>query len=237
MIHIKTIASGSSGNCYLLNDGKAYLLLECGIPIKKIMEGVDFKLSDVDACLVTHEHGDHAKSVKDMVERGIRTYGPVSIAEKKDVRYTVNFTSLHSNWTFYLPNWTVRTVEAFHDVPCLAYIISSEHTKEVIFYCTDTCYIHNKIAGVNYLITECNYDPDTLEANLQQGEIHKTLRDRIIKTHLGLENVINMIDRNGWGDSLMEVHLVHLSESNANWEYCRKLVAKVANCKVFLPEI
>jgi phosphoribosyl 1,2-cyclic phosphodiesterase len=53
---IKSIASGSSGNCYKISDGKTSLLLECGIPIKKIKLGCDFDLSDILGCLVTHEH-------------------------------------------------------------------------------------------------------------------------------------------------------------------------------------
>lgn len=53
---IKVIASGSKGNCYLIDDGETKLLIECGIPFKQIQIGCDFKLSSVAACLVSHEH-------------------------------------------------------------------------------------------------------------------------------------------------------------------------------------
>jgi len=56
MIDIKTIGSGSSGNCYLANFNGTQILLECGLPFKVIQKALNFKLSSIEACLVTHEH-------------------------------------------------------------------------------------------------------------------------------------------------------------------------------------
>ena len=56
MIDIKVIGSGSSGNCYLANINGTKLLLECGLAIKVIQKALNFKLSEVYACLLTHEH-------------------------------------------------------------------------------------------------------------------------------------------------------------------------------------
>ncbi len=55
-----TLASSSRGNCYILiaDTGQA-LLLEAGIPIKKIREGLfahGISLSDLAGCLISHEH-------------------------------------------------------------------------------------------------------------------------------------------------------------------------------------
>ena len=36
---IKSIASSSLGNCYTVDDGQTKILIECGIPIKKIKKG------------------------------------------------------------------------------------------------------------------------------------------------------------------------------------------------------
>jgi len=56
MIDIKVIGSGSSGNCYLANFNGTQILLECGLPFKVIQKALNFKLSSIEACLVTHEH-------------------------------------------------------------------------------------------------------------------------------------------------------------------------------------
>ena len=236
-MEITTIASGSKGNCYLINDGEHSLLLECGISMNDILRGVDFKLSSVDACLVTHEHGDHAKSVANLLQSGVKVYGPAEILEYAGIKKnTYNFAAVRPGWKVYLPHWTLRIIEGHHDVPCVEYVIQSELTEEVVFYVTDTCYVMERIANVNYLIAECNYDPDTLQHEMETGILNKELRDRIIKTHLGLENLIFMIERNEWQNSLKEVHLIHLSEHNANWERCRHEIEQVVSCPVFLPK-
>ena len=53
----KCIGTGSSGNCYALidNDGKI-LLLDCGVSIKEIKAGIDFQVSNIVGCLITHSH-------------------------------------------------------------------------------------------------------------------------------------------------------------------------------------
>jgi len=56
MIQIKALASGSKGNCYKISDGRTSLLIEAGIPINQIKRGCGFKLSEIEACLISHEH-------------------------------------------------------------------------------------------------------------------------------------------------------------------------------------
>ena len=56
MINFKSISSGSTGNCYVVDDGKTKLMLECGIPFKKIEEGTRFKVREIKGCLLSHEH-------------------------------------------------------------------------------------------------------------------------------------------------------------------------------------
>lgn len=56
MIAITPLASGSTGNCYKISDGRTPLLLECGIKYKDIQKGCGFKLREIVGCLISHEH-------------------------------------------------------------------------------------------------------------------------------------------------------------------------------------
>jgi phosphoribosyl 1,2-cyclic phosphodiesterase len=56
MIEIETLASGSTGNCYIVSDGKTKIMIECGITIKKIREKWGFKIHEISGCLISHEH-------------------------------------------------------------------------------------------------------------------------------------------------------------------------------------
>ena len=56
MIMLKVIASGSSGNSYALIADNEILLLDLGVKALEIKKNIDFRISDVVACLVTHNH-------------------------------------------------------------------------------------------------------------------------------------------------------------------------------------
>ena len=56
MLICKTIATGSCGNSYALMNDNEILLLDLGVSAKVIKKAVDFKVSDIVGCLVTHKH-------------------------------------------------------------------------------------------------------------------------------------------------------------------------------------
>jgi phosphoribosyl 1,2-cyclic phosphodiesterase len=69
MLLFRSLASGSSGNAYLLRTGKVTLLFECGLTGPKLRqylaeEGVLFR--DLAAIFVSHEHRDHCLSVREV---------------------------------------------------------------------------------------------------------------------------------------------------------------------------
>jgi phosphoribosyl 1,2-cyclic phosphodiesterase len=55
-MEIKTIGSSSSGNCYRLKSNDKTLILECGIPVSKIKQSLNFSVSSASGCLVSHGH-------------------------------------------------------------------------------------------------------------------------------------------------------------------------------------
>jgi phosphoribosyl 1,2-cyclic phosphodiesterase len=55
-VEIKVLASGSSGNSYMIDDGETKLLIEAGIRVKEIQKALNFDLQRVAGCLVTHQH-------------------------------------------------------------------------------------------------------------------------------------------------------------------------------------
>ena len=53
---IEILGSSSLGNAYIVTDERTSLLLECGLPMKKMQIKSDFKVANADACLISHFH-------------------------------------------------------------------------------------------------------------------------------------------------------------------------------------
>lgn len=55
---VRCIGTGSSGNSYALyDDSGKILLLDLGMNVREIKKAIDFRVSDVVGCVVSHEHG------------------------------------------------------------------------------------------------------------------------------------------------------------------------------------
>ena len=57
-----SLASSSRGNAYVVSDGETTLLLECGLTFKELPKRLGYGEAGITACLVSHEHQDHAKA-------------------------------------------------------------------------------------------------------------------------------------------------------------------------------
>ena len=68
------LASSSAGNAYIVDDSETRILLECGISPRKLKQLSGFSLSQFSACLVSHEHKDHAKAVQELIKDGMQIY-------------------------------------------------------------------------------------------------------------------------------------------------------------------
>ena len=65
-MRIASLGSGSKGNATLVDTGETLLLIDCGLPRKEAEERLALRgvaAADLDAILVTHEHGDHCRGV------------------------------------------------------------------------------------------------------------------------------------------------------------------------------
>ena len=64
---ICSLASGSSGNCFLVKTENTAVLVDAGISGRQVEHGLadlGISLKDISAVLITHEHSDHIKGLK-----------------------------------------------------------------------------------------------------------------------------------------------------------------------------
>lgn len=114
MIDIQVLASGSRGNCYRVTDGSTPLLLECGIPYKEIQKALNFRVSEIAGCLVSHEHQDHCKAIRDIMKAGIDCYMSQGTKDALNIDGHRIYI-IKAKQQFRIGTWTILPFETQHD--------------------------------------------------------------------------------------------------------------------------
>lgn len=233
MIEITALASSSKGNCYRVTDGRTPLLLECGINYRDIQKGLNFQMSTIAGCLITHEHNDHVKSIRDVLKAGIDVYA------SKGTIQTLNITS-HRIWPveakkqLQVGTWTILPFEVEHDVSePIGFLLVNQQGEKLLF-ATDTYYIRYRFSGLSHIMVECNYSMKILNQNVAEGIIDKGRKKRIMKSHFSLENVKEFLKANDLS-KVQEIWLLHLSDTNSDADLFKREVQEQTGKMVFVP--
>lgn len=226
---IKTIASSSKGNCYSISDGPdgTKILIECGIPIKKIDEGVNYRLYEYEGCVASHAHFDHIFAYKDLIKLGIPIYwtrGTAQAAGAEPGYYSRHIKSKHC---FNIGDFKIIPFDVKHDaVEPVGFLIQGKTGK--LMFATDTFYIPWRFKGLTHVMIEANYVKENIEENTC-----KPLRDRLYSSHMELQTVLEFF-RELDKSCLREVHLLHLSESRSDAELFKREVQKIVGVPVYV---
>lgn len=232
-MNIKILASGSSGNCYSVSDGETTILLECGISIKEIKKGLGFRLSSVAACLITHEHKDHCKSVEDIIKAGIDVY--MSGGTQEALNITGHRANVIKNKeTIKIGTFAVMAFDTEHDATePIGYLLYSMATKEKLLFATDTYYIRYRFPGLTHIMVECNYAADILYNNIDEGLVTSSMKNRLLQSHFSLENVKEFLKVNNLSN-VKEIYLMHLSARNSDEERFKREIQELTGKMVFI---
>ena len=211
-MEIKPIASSSKGNAYLISDFQTTVLIECGIPLKELKRKTNFIVPNViDACLISHEHGDHSKSLKDLLNAGVRCYALKEVFEAKEINNHHRAKRIK-----HLKQIDIGTFKIIPlDVPCVGFLIYSVVTNEKLLFATDTYMIKYAFHGLDYIMIEANYDIELVEEDTQ--------RKRLIQSHMSIDTTIQYlksIDLN----TVKKIYLMHLSSRHSNEEDFKRRV-------------
>ena len=203
---LTTFGSSSAGNAYALefDDGRI-LLLEAGLPYANVYRAFPGRWKDIIGCLITHEHGDHARYVEEYDGNGIDIYaskGTMEVLNEK--HYLKHQKSFQCNTIVHLePSKAFHAFDVLHNAADpVGYLIVDRETKESLVFITDTSYFKPYFTGVNYMMVECNH-------------INADPSHPWSKHHMNLENCLRFLKV----CDLKKTHkiiLIHLSDTNSN---------------------
>ena len=201
------IASGSKGNATVVVSNKTVLLIDMGITLTRLEEGlseIHLTINDITAALFTHDHADHIS--------GIRFLSPKIMYGLEGTLPSSLSNLVYINKPFKIGDFIITPIETSHDAtnPC-AYLIKDKDSS--LFYMTDTGVFLEEnlplIKDPTYLIIESNHDIKMLLHTNRPFD----LKNRIMsdKGHLCNEDsAIAAISIAG--EHTKEIVLAHLSE-------------------------
>lgn len=209
---LQVIGSSSKGNCYILSNESEALVIEAGVRFAEVNKALDYNVAKVAACLVSHEHGDHAGYVGDFLKMRIPVYSTDGTAKAHAGNRYMNI--IQPSKVFSVGNFTVLAVGVTHDVPCLAFVIKHPDMGKLLF-ATDTPYIPFVVPALNNIMIEANYDKALLDSNVEGGVIDKSHRDRVVLNHMSLTTCIETLCKMDLS-RVNNIVLLHLSNDNAH---------------------
>lgn len=215
-VELQVLQSSSAGNGYILTAGHDRLILECGVTDKDVLKALDYDVSGVVACLVSHSHKDHSKYIPQM-SKFFPIYGNADVAERYD-----GVVPLQPRKRYRIGNFEIMPLEVPHgDCPNFAYVVDHPQVSRLCFI-TDCERFPYTIQNVDVLCIECNNTEERILQNIINNEEVRSAYD----THLELEDCIDAVERLG-GQRLRKVVLLHLSRNNADREQIKKRFAEI----------
>ena len=211
----KQYASSSSGNFYTLESQNTTLLIEAGIPIADIKKHLNFNLHAVSGCLVSHEHGDHAKACKDLLKAGVDVYTSAGTAEALGLK-SHRLHTIQAGVQFKVGCFVIMPFSIEHDCKePLGFLISDGIDK--LMFVTDTHYIKYTFKGLTKIAVECNHSLELI------ADLDPTRKKRLMETHKSLETCIELLKANDLS-KVTEIHLIHLSSQNSDTDGFRRTI-------------
>ena len=243
MLRFASLASGSSGNCLVVEAGDraavTRVLLDCGLNLtdtERRLARLGLEPSQIDGMLITHEHGDHAHGVFDFAAaHGVvvyLTYGTM-LAMKAEGKVIEGVRMVYVNG---------RQSEAIGGMQVIPFTVPHDAREPVQFVVSDgerrlgvvtdigvpTAHVAQVLSGLDALVLECNYDRDMLWA----GGYPRWLKERIAGPFGHLDNedsgrLLAALDCS----RLKHIIGAHLSQQNNRPALARAVLARALNCE------
>ena len=211
----RSLASSSKGNAYIVTDGDTTILLECGLPYKKLEKLSGHTLTSLSACFITHEHGDHSRSAVQLIRQGIPVYMSFGTARALEL---LDAEIVELGVPVKIGALRVMPFPVVHDVAQpVGYLIDDTRTRERLFFATDTRGLNYVVEHPTYIAVECNYEESLLAGSAGSPD---SFKERVRHNHFELSDVIRWLHKQDLS-GVVTIYLLHLSAGHSRasaWE-------------------
>lgn len=223
---LKVLGSGSSGNCYILENDIEALIIEAGLPFKEVKKALDFDIRKIAGVVVSHCHLDHAKYVAEYEKAGIPVFRPYDGMKDMDFKKGAGFKiqafpnqSKDGHWFHGNSNGT--------ECPCYGFYVQHPDIGSLV-YISDTECVRWRFSEINHVLVEANYSQD-LVSDIPEKRRH------VLTGHMEIDTTCGFLKANR-STALRNVVLLHLSCDSADAEDFKAKAENAAECPVYVAE-
>ncbi len=168
-LRICSLASGSSGNSYVVFTESTTLIVDAGISCKRIAEGLEAlgrSLADVNGILVTHEHSDHIKGLPVLLKKNLCLYANKETKEGIEDALCINIEPentviFNQNDVFEIGDIEITSFSTSHDAANPTAFAFEAEGKRICIVTDTGCIspdIKDQIRLADILVLESNHD-------------------------------------------------------------------------------
>jgi phosphoribosyl 1,2-cyclic phosphodiesterase len=229
-VELRSLASGSSGNAYLVRDGREAILVDAGISARRLEamlweEGLN--PASLRGIVLTHEHSDHARGVWQMTVRfGLPVYASIGTFRALGSPPEIDWRRLDGGRATSIGPIDVVPVNVPHDAEePFVFRFESDHMCAAIAtdFGSPTAALDEAFRDLDLLVLEANHDEDWL----WRGSYPWSLKKRVASDVGHISNVTagQIIARLGVR-APRQVWLAHLSQQNNAPAHALQVVSK-----------
>lgn len=227
MAKLKILGSSSAGNAYILEASDETLIIELGVGWSEILRSLNYDLTKVYSCLVSHRHSDHSCAISHALKNGLDIY---SCQDVQTIHPQVKV--LKNGVKKQIGAFKVQPIPLYHSCECIGFLIEHEDFGKIVF-ATDTNEIPYRFKNCNHLIIECNYDVDVLIDHACSDMYSQSASEN----HLELNDTIDFIKQN-YSCDIQSITLIHLSNNNINASVAKKrIVDEIGFGNVYIADV
>ena len=203
---LKVLGSGSSGNCYILENDNEALIIEAGLPFMKVKKALNFNVMKIKAVLITHIHSDHHFYWFQYARAGIPVFEPFRLDGSNLEFDNSQFRVMAFDNRDKSGRWLHNNSDG-SECPCYGFHITHPEIGSLV-YATDTEYVRWRFKAVNHILCEANYDMQFVDRDEPNYE-HR------LRGHMSLDTALEFISTND-NPALRNVVLIHLSDKSGD---------------------